>query len=86
MENTRKFIASSNLFSDFTVNISLENVTTMDEIIEVFTNEIKKILKKNNFTMLIKKLNESHFHIHSYTIEDILKSESEDIFYICDHQ
>jgi len=36
-------------------------------------------------TNLVKKINNTNFHIHSYTIEDILVSKSEDIFYICDH-
>ena len=34
---------------------------------------------------LIKKVDESNFHIHSYKIEDILTSKPEDYFYICDH-
>jgi len=87
MENkhTRKFVASSELFSDFSVDISLYNVSTIDEIIQLFTTELETVLKKNNFTLLCKKLEQCHFHIHSYTIEDILTSENEDIFYVCDH-
>ena len=87
MENkhTRTFIASSKIFSDFSFDISLYNVSTIDEIIQLFTTELESVLKKYNFTLLCKKLEKCNFHIHSYTIEDILTSENEDIFYICDH-
>ena len=87
MENkhTRTFVASSELFSDFSVDISLYNVSTIDEIIQLFTTELETVLKKNNFTILCKKLEQCNFHIHSYTIEDILTSGNEDIFYVCDH-
>ena len=42
----RKFIASSELFSDFTVEISLYNVETLEDIIEIFKEELKECLKK----------------------------------------
>ena len=82
---TRLFIASSEIFSDFQMNISLYNVSTIDDIIKIFKDEILLIVKKNNLTNLINILNEKKFHIHSYTIEDILTSNAEDCFYICDH-
>ena len=48
--------------------------------------EVKKYLEEeNNFTNLIKLLNERNLHIHGYTIEDILVSKKDTIFYICDH-
>ena len=81
----RTFIFSSSIFSNFSLKISLYQVSTIDDIIKIFTDEIRLILKKNNLTSLINILNEKKFHIHSYTIEDILTSNAEDCFYICDH-
>jgi len=81
----RLFIASSELFSNFQVSISLYKVSTIEDIINTFKDELSSVLKKNNLDNLIKKLNETDFHIHSYKIEDILTSNSEDVFYICDH-
>tara|TARA_Y100000996_G_scaffold411724_1_gene396408 strand:- start:1191 stop:1448 length:258 start_codon:yes stop_codon:yes gene_type:complete len=81
----RTFIASSELFSDFQCNVSLYSVSSLNDIIEAFTNELKTTLKKNNFTNLVKKLDDRNFHIHGYSIEDILVSEKESIFYVCDH-
>ena len=82
---SRLFIASSELFSNFQVSISLYKVSTIEDIINTFKDELSSVLKKNNLDNLIKKLNETDFHIHSYEIEDILTSNSEDVFYICDH-
>ena len=81
----RTFIASSELFSDFQCNVSLYSVSSLDDIIEAFKNELKTTLKKNNFTNLVKKLDDRNFHIHGHSIEDILVSEKESIFYVCDH-
>ena len=85
MKDKRTFIASSELFSDFTVDISLYNVETIDDIIKIFVQELKECLIKNNFTNLVKNLEEKNFHIHGITIERILTSKESDSFFICDH-
>ena len=82
---TRKFIASSDLFSNFQLDISLYNVSSIEDIIKIFVSSLKEVLENNNLTMLVKILNERKFHIHSYTIEEILTSNYDSIFYICDH-
>lgn len=82
---TRKFIASSDLFSNFQLDISLYNVSSIEDIIKIFVSSLKEVLENNNLTMLVKILNERNFHIHSYTIEEILTSNYDSIFYICDH-
>ena len=82
---SRLFIASSELFSNFQVNISLYDISTIEDIIVLFKEELNSVLKKNNLTNLVNKLNVTNFHIHSYSIEDILTSNPEDVFYICDH-
>ena len=77
----RKFIASSELFSDFTVDISLYNVDTLEDIINEFKNELKKCLEENNFTNLVKILEKKRFsyswknnrkHINIKTYRNIL--------------
>ena len=85
-EYGRTFIASSETFSGFRVNIPLTDVGTIDDIITLFKNELHIVLKNNNFDLLLEKLEITNFHIHEFTIEDILTSKQEDIFYICDHK
>tara|TARA_B110000495_G_C22857184_1_gene499845 strand:- start:458 stop:727 length:270 start_codon:yes stop_codon:yes gene_type:complete len=85
-KHTRTFVASSEIFSSFTYDISLFSISSIEEIITLFTNEIRSILMKHNLIELTKKLDDCMFHIHDHTIEDILTSKPEDIFYICDHR
>ncbi len=86
MENQmRKFIISSETFSDYEMYISLYDISTIDDIINIMRNDLIEKLSALKLTNLVKKINNTNFHIHSYTIEDILVSKSEDIFYICDH-
>lgn len=82
----REFIASSEIFSDFTVEISLYNVETLDDIIEIFVNNLRECLKKNNLRNLIEILDKKKFHIHGKTIEMILISRDTESFFICDHE
>ena len=86
MSEKRKFIASSELFSDFTVDISLYNVETIDDIIKIFVRELKECLIKNNFTNLVEIVNKKKFLIHGKTIEMILVSNHTESFFICDHE
>lgn len=82
---SRLFIASSEVFSHFQVEISLYSISTIEDIIIIFKEELNNVLKKNNLINLVNQLNETNFHIHSYTVEDILTSKPEEVFYICDH-
>lgn len=81
----RKFIASSELFSNFEVNICLYSVASLEDIIKIFTDELIEVFKKNKLTNLINKVETTNFHIHSNSIEDILTSDEDAIFYVCDH-
>jgi len=81
----RKFIISSETFSDYDMYISLYDISTIDDIINIMRNDLIEKLSALKLTNLVKKINNTNFHIHSYTIEDILVSKSEEIFYICDH-
>ena len=84
-KDERLFIASSELFSDFQTSISLYDISNIDELINIFRLRLLKIFEDNNLSVLAEKVKKSNFHIHSYTIEQILTSNHEDFFYICDH-
>tara|TARA_B100001059_G_scaffold126597_1_gene126592 strand:- start:2895 stop:3173 length:279 start_codon:yes stop_codon:yes gene_type:complete len=83
--HTRTFIASSELYSGFRVNIDIRYVNTLDDIVKIFLDEMKLVLKQNNFEVLLEKVVDKEFHIHSYTLEDILTSNPDNIFYVCNH-
>ena len=81
----RTFIASSELFSDYTLEISLFNVSNIDDIISEFKLSLIKVFEDNNLNNLKKIVEKTHFHIHDFTIEDVLISDSKQGFFICDH-
>ena len=84
-DHKRLFVASSELFSGFQVDINITEIDTLDDIVKIFLDRLIKVLKDNKFTMLVKKLNETKFHIHSHTLEEILTSERNTILYVCNH-
>ena len=79
----RKCVASSELFSGFTVEIDIRYIENIDDIITYFKNQLNDVLKKNNLLNLIDKLKFNDFHIHSHNLNEILLNK--DIIYICDH-
>ena len=81
----RTFIASSELFSGFKVEINIQSIDTLDHIIKIFTDELKTVLKKYNFEILLESVNVKKFHVHSHTLEQILILNKDEIIYICDH-
>jgi|TARA_B110000879_G_scaffold175504_1_gene228821 hypothetical protein len=88
MESTtdkRKFIASSDIFSDFTVEISLYDIESIDDIIKIFVKKLRECLLSNKFTNLVEMLDKKCFHIHGKTVEMILTSCDTESFFICDH-
>ena len=53
--------------------------------IDLFKERLVEVLEEHNFTGLLQMLENKKFHIHTHTINDILSSKPEDVFYICDH-
>lgn len=81
----RKFVASSKIFSGFTTEINIVFISTINELCKQFKENLKEILQTHHLEILLEKLEKCNFHVHSHTIEDILTSNKNDIFYICDH-
>ena len=81
----REFIASSEIFSGFKVSIDITQIETLNDIINIFIKKLEDVLKGNNFDALLEILKKNNFHIHTHTIEQILTSEINDIFFICNH-
>ena len=85
MVNNRKFIISDKLFSGYSTLIDLDEINSKEEIVNIVKNRLKNVLNENNLESLIYNLNKTNFHIHDFTFEDILLSESNKIFYVCNH-
>jgi hypothetical protein len=81
----RKFVASCETFSGYNILIDITQIETIDDIISYFKKKLESVLKAHNFEALIEILKKTIFHIHSHTIEEILTSNVNDIFFICNH-
>jgi hypothetical protein len=82
---TRNFIVSSELFSDYNIDICLYDISTIDDIIDIMKKKLLEDLKKLNLNLLCDIVDRTNFHIHNFNIEDILTSKPDSRFFICDH-
>ena len=83
--NNKIFICSSNLFHGYKLNIDMNNCDNIDDILKIFKDSLINLLKNNNLEILVKELNNRNLHIHTHTFEDILISDRETLYYICDN-
>ena len=83
--NIKMFICSSELFSSYELKIDVNFHSSLDSIIDHFKNNMIELFNKHKLHGLVEKMNNTRFHIHSYTMEDILISDRDTIYYICDH-
>ena len=82
----RTFIASSEIFSGFKVQIDIRRINTLQDIVDIFLTELKKVLELNNFEVLLDKLKYGNsWHIHTHTLEQILIGNSNSVYYVCNH-
>ena len=85
MVNYRIFCVSDDLFSGFETRVDLDEVANVDEIVKEVIEQLLKVLYENKLDILHRRLFQTKFHIHDYTFEDILLSESSNRFYVCGH-
>jgi len=85
MSNYRKFCISGGLFTGFETFIDLELVTSIENIIQIVINNLRITLQSmlNLQNSLDKE--KKNYHIHSFKFQDILGSNNDAIFYICNH-
>lgn len=88
MENVynRTFIASSEIFSGFKIDIDIRLINNLKDIVDIFLKKLKKVLELNNFEVLLDKLKYGNsWHIHTHTLEQILIGNSNSVYYVCNH-
>jgi len=82
---SRKFVCSDEHFSGFGVDIDITQVDSILMIISKFCKELSRVLKKHNLENLLIEYNKKRFHFIDTTLEEILTSEPDEIFYIFHH-
>ena len=86
MPNFRTFIYSHNVFQGFTRKIDLDYVESIDQIIKQLHKELITYLEADKLEILIQRSDIKRLHVHDFTFGDILMSEPDKVYYICDHQ
>lgn len=79
----RTFYFSSKSVGGYQVNINLDNVCTIDDIIDICVTQLIQFLLDNNLTDTLLNIQNKKFHLHDVTIEEIKKPDSR-MFYICE--
>ena len=82
--NNKIFIYSSDLFNGYKLTIDLNKCDNIKDILKIFKDDLLILLMKNNLDILVQELNNRNLHIHTHTFEDILISDRETQYYICD--
>ena len=85
MTNNRDFIVSGSVFGEFKTSINLDLTDSNEEIVKLVINRIRNDIQ--NYPQLIKELDkeEEKFHIHDVNFGDILISDVDTVFYVCNH-
>jgi hypothetical protein len=84
----RTFQLSSDLFWGYRVCVDVGNFDCMTSLIEYIKGDIKQFLLSKNLQMLVEKLDQCRFHIHSPYDEfnDMLnRTDDRTVIYVCDH-
>ena len=81
----RTFCISDDLFGGFKTSLNLQFITNLGEIVNEVKFALIYKLKELQLEYLQKKLENISFHIHTYTIDEILNSDPSCVFYICSH-
>ena len=87
MVNYRPVQFSHTLFWGFQRMIDLDEVESLQGIIDIMYIKLQEFLKLENFEVLLEKLEKTKnaLHIHDMTFGQILISQPTNIIYICDH-
>ena len=67
--NIKRFICSSELFSSYELDIDVNFHDSIESIIEYFKNDMIELFNKHRLHGLVEQMNNTRFHIHSYTIK-----------------
>lgn len=81
-----RFVLSCSPFSGFRVDIPKDSLLSLEKAIGMVKTELMRILREHHLEELIDLLVSKEFHIHDYTLLDVLSNEEENrSWYICSH-
>ena len=86
MVNLRTVAISDTDFSHFQTTVDLDDVESIEDIILTVTDRLKNMLANNIFVSLSDRVDRRTWHVHDYTIVDMLTDNNVDkVYYVCSH-
>lgn len=86
MVNLRTVAISDTDFSHFQTTVDLDDVESIEDIILTVTDRLKNMLANNNLVSLSDRVDRRTWHVHDYTIVDMLTDNNVDkVYYVCSH-
>jgi len=80
------FGVSSDLFQGYRRVVRRDEIESIEGVIEMIRASLIGELERLRLGVLSEKLRYRRFHVHGYTILDVLASnEAEKVWYVCDH-
>tara|TARA_Y100000591_G_C21843629_1_gene707271 strand:+ start:2548 stop:2850 length:303 start_codon:yes stop_codon:yes gene_type:complete len=83
----RKFQLSCPVFWGYNKYVDIERYNNLNDIIENVLNSCEEFFRTNNLIDLYEffKSIKSSYHIHDVTLDTLINSQDDTIFYICRH-
>ena len=78
-----KFIFSSKYFSGFTMSFHVNEIESIELIIQIMVDKLTSDLKNLNLEVLVEELKKLKFHYHGYNLLNVLTEQREE-WYICE--
>ena len=80
------FGVSSDLFQGYRRKVRRDEIESIEGVIEMIRGDLIRELERLHLGVLCEKLRYRRFHVHGYTLLDVLRSDqAEKVWYVCDH-
>ena len=83
--NIRNACISGGTLWGYETFVDLDTCENLQDIVKMCITSAKELLRSIKLIDLNNTINIGDFHIHGYTFEDILMSDSDFVIYICNH-
>lgn len=78
------FTLSSKLFGGYTIRKHVNEIESIEDVINELIKSLNDDLKRSNLHELQMELSKLKFHYHDYDLLDVLTSAVETTWYICE--
>jgi len=78
-----KFILSDELFQGFSVSLDKDDIESLEHVASCVAEKLKSELEKLHLEYLRDRLKQKNFHIHDFSLMDLLQGDDNATYYVC---